>query len=371
MLKAFRNAVIFTGKEKITGKAIIVKDGYITELIDPISIPENAEVIDCHGTNLAPGPIDLQIAGGGGYLISAHPTADAVEAMISSLVSEGTTGFLIVLPTNTFEVYRAVIETVKKNTHPALLGLHLEGPYISHHQRGAHMRELIRTPEVGELKELISGAEGVIKMMTVAPEVCSPDVIRLLNDSGIVVAAGHSNATFREAAEGFRRGIRTTTHLFNAMSQLHHRDPGLPGAAFLTADAHASIIADGIHVDYNVVRIAKKLMNERLFLVSDAVEECFTGPYRHVKKEDRFTLPDGTLSGSKLSMLKALANCVKHAGIAPDEAVRMATAYPAEVLGIPDRGRIAPGCRADLVGFSDDFRLKLVCLGGNITMSGF
>jgi N-acetylglucosamine-6-phosphate deacetylase len=366
MLTTIINAAILTGNEKITGKAVVIKDKNIADIIDIDRIPKDAEIIDCHGDYLAPGLLDIQVAGGGGFLFSAHPSVEALEAMASSITAGGTTGFLIAVPTDTFEVYRKVIDVVKNNPHPALLGLHIEGPYISQHRRGAHMRNLVRHPQLDELKTLVSGSAGAIKMMTVAPEICTPDVIKFLNDNGIVVAAGHSNATFREAVTGFQWGIRTTTHLFNAMSQLHHRDPGLPGAAFLTKGVYASIIADGIHVDYNVVRIAKNLMGERLLLISDAVEENFEGPYQHVRKEDRFVLPDGTLSGSRLTMLKAVANCVKHVGIPIHEAIRMASSYPAGLLGIPDRGSLTPGFRADLVGFDEEFNVRMVMIGGEL-----
>ena len=193
-----------------------------------------------------------------------------------------------------------MIRVVRENPHPAILGLHIEGPYISPMRRGAHIKEYIKLPESEEVKALIAEGKGVVKMLTLAPEVCSPEIIDLLNENGIVVAAGHSNATFREAVEGFGWGIRTTTHLFNAMSQLHHRDPGLPGAVFETENVFASIIADGIHVDYSMVSIAKKMLKERLFLISDAVEENMKDSYMHVRQSDRFTLPDGTLSGSLL-----------------------------------------------------------------------
>jgi len=182
----------------------------------------------------------------------------------------------------------------------------------------------------------------------------------------VVVAAGHSNATFNEAVQGYKWGISTTTHLFNAMSQMHHRDPGLPGAAFQTERAYASIIADGLHVNYNIVSIAKKLMKARLFLISDAVEQNLQGAYQHVRKADRFTLPDGTLSGSLLTMLKAVKNCVEHVGISLDEALQMASSYPAKVIGLLDKGRIEPGYKADLVIFDKNFNVKSVCIeGGN------
>lgn len=364
MLKALTNATIFTGREKITGKAVIINGKKIDSLIDNDKIPAEATVTDCRGYLLAPGMIDLQIAGGGGYLFQARPTAEALNAMTESVVSSGTTKFLIAISTDSFEVYHQVIRTVRENPLPAVQGVHLEGPYISQARRGAHVKNYIRVPQINEIKELLGEAKGVIKMMTVAPEVCTPEIIKLLTDNGVVVAAGHSNATFKEAVRGYQWGIGTTTHLFNGMSQLHHRDPGLPGAALLTESAFASIIADGIHVDFNVVVIAKRLMNERLFLVTDAVEENTTGAYLHVRKEDRFTLPDGTLSGSKLSMMKAVKNCTEHVGISEDEAFRMASAYPAKVMGYTDLGYIAPGYRADIVVFNKDFEVETVFLDG-------
>jgi N-acetylglucosamine-6-phosphate deacetylase len=366
MLKAFTNATIYTGSEKINGKAVLINDNRIEALIDSKSVPEDTTVIDCGNNCLAPGLIDLQIAGGGGYLFSSSPTAEALRAITKSITDSGTTGFLIAMPTNTPEVYHEVIRIVKENPHPAVLGLHFEGPYISTSRRGAHMKNYIKPPEPEEIKALLAEAGGVIKMMTVAPEVCNRDIIKLLIDNGVVVAAGHSNATFSEAMKGYEWGISTTTHLFNAMSQMHHRDPGLPGAAFQSEKAFASIIVDGLHVNYNVVSIARKLMKERLFLISDAVEQNLKGVYQHVRQTDRFTLPDGTLSGSLLTMLKAVKNSVEHVGISLDEALRMASAYPARLMKMHDKGRIEKGYKADLVLFNKDYEVRMVCIDGEI-----
>lgn len=348
------------------GKAVLINNDRIEAVVDPEAVPEQARIIDCSNNSLSPGLIDLQIAGAGGYLFSANPTAEALKGIANAIIRTGTTGFLIAIPTNTFEVYREVIRVVKENPHPAVLGLHLEGPYISSHRRGAHIRDCIRIPHKDEIEDLLKDAEGVVKMLTLAPEVCDKEIIRSLNDKGIVVAAGHSNATFREAVQGFRWGVKTTTHLFNAMSQLHHRDPGLPGAVFQTGNVYASIIADGIHVDYNIVSISKKLLKERLFLISDAVEENLIGAYQHVRQADRFTLPDGTLSGSLLTMLKAVKNCTQNAGITVEEALRMASTYPASVINLHDRGKIEPGYKADLVVFDKDFKIKLVFVNGEM-----
>ncbi len=364
MKKALTNVTIFTGNEMLKGKAILIRSGKIEGIIDNGSVPADYEIIDCKGNYLSPGLIDLHIAGAGGYLFSSNPSVEALKAITDAITITGTTGFLIAIPTDSFNVYREVIRVVKENPHPAILGLHFEGPYISPLRRGAHIKEYIRTPRLEEVRELIVASGGVVKMLTVAPEVCDSDIIKLLNDNGIVVAAGHSNATFKEAVQGFKWGIRTTTHLFNGMSQLHHRNPGLPAAVFETDDVFASIIADGIHVDYNMISIAKKLMKERLFLITDAVEENLSGSYLHVRQNDRFTLPDGTLSGSLLTEMKAVKNCVENVGIPVDEALRMASEYPAKVLKISDKGGIAQGYKADLVVFDKNFDIEQVFVEG-------
>lgn len=364
MRTLFYNSDFFTGTELVKGKGLIINGNLIEGFTDPGQASGVELRIDCRGGLVTAGFIDLQIAGGGGFLFSSNPNPEALAQIIKSIVSTGTTGFLLALPTNSEDVYRAAFRTVAGCTHPAVMGLHMEGPFISQARRGAHATELIRKATAETVQALLAEAAGTIRMMTVAPEECSPGVISLLGERGITVAAGHSKATFREAMAGFEMGIETTTHLFNAMSPLHHRDPGLPGAAFLSGSACASIIADGIHVDYAMVAIAKKIMGERLFFVSDAVEENDRGAYRHVKGADRFTLPDGTLSGSKLTMLDAVRNSIRHAGIEKYEAIRMATLYPARLVRTSDRGVIAPGARADLVIMDDDMMLMGVCIDG-------
>jgi len=364
MLTAFTNATIFNGREVITGKSLLIDKEMVSAVIDPHKIPPEAKTVDCTGKNIAPGLIDLQIAGGGGYLFSDSPSAEALTAMTESIIKSGTTGFLIAMPTNSPEVYGKAIRIIKENPHPAVLGLHLEGPYISSARAGAHMKSYIKQPDIREVEALLKEAGGTVKMMTLAPEECSRDVIRLLADHGVTVAAGHSNATYEEAMTGFRNGVRTVTHLFNAMSPILHRNPGLPGAAFMSDQACASIIADGIHVHYDMIAISKKIMKERLFLVSDAVEETLNGPYPHVREKDRFTLPDGTLSGSSLSLLQAAGNCVNHAGITIDEALRMASTYPANLIGVTRKGFIEPGYKADLTVFTGDFKVAGVYING-------
>ena len=360
----FYNAVFFTGTELVENKVLITAGDRIAGFADSDAMQDGVIRVDCGGQLVIPGLIDLQIAGGGGYLFSSNPTPEALDIISESIVATGTTGFLLALPTNAPGVYRAAFRTARDSTNPALLGLHMEGPFISHARRGAHAPELIQKPTKENVAALLEEAGGTIRMMTVAPEVCTPEIIAMLRENGIAVAAGHSNASFREASQGFQMGIETTTHLFNAMSPLHHRDPGLPGAAFISESAYASIIADGIHVAYGMVAIAKKVMKERLFLVSDAVEENDRGAYMHVKQKDRYTLPDGTLSGAKLTMLDAVRNCMLHAGMDKFEAIRMATVYPSRLIRAADRGIITPGSRADLLIVDSEMRLKGICFNG-------
>ena len=363
MLTALTNAVFFTGKEKITGKALLLKDGKIAGWTDAAKIPTEAIIINHGGHYIAPGLLDLQIYGGGDHLFSDDPSSAALKAIADALMKTGTTGFLITLATNSITLFEKAIDTVRDNPHPAVLGLHLEGPYINPAKKGAHITEYIKKPGKQEVEALLERAKGVIKMITLAPEICDPAIIRLLLDHGVIISAGHSNATFAEAAEGFRQGIQTSTHLFNAMSPLHHRDPGLPGAVYQSGHAYASIIPDGVHVDYEILSISKKIMQDRLFLITDAVAPS-TGVYPHVRQRDRYTLPDGTLCGSAITLLQGVRNCVQHAGISPEESLRMASTYPARLMGLTHRGIIAEGADAFLTVFNKEFLPQGVYVNG-------
>ena len=363
MITALTNGVLFTGTETIENGALLFDEEGIKDIVRTNKIPADAVTVDCKGAFVAPGLVDLQIYGAGGYLFSAKPSAEALKAITGAVVQSGTTSFLLTLATNSVPVYRDAIHAVRYNPHPALLGLHLEGPYINPEKKGAHLEDFIKVPTAEEVEAMCNEAEGILKMMTLAPEVADAAIIRLLANSGVIVSAGHSNATYEEGIMGFEAGIQTVTHLFNAMSPLHHRATGLPGATAV-AGVYASIIADGIHVDYSTVVLSKRLLGEKLFLITDAVEESLEGPYLHVKEEDRFTLPDGTLSGSKLTLLQAVKNCVQHCGIPLDEALRMASTYPANLLGSKDLGRLEPKAQANLLLFDEDFNVLGVYLEG-------
>jgi N-acetylglucosamine-6-phosphate deacetylase len=364
METALTNLIFFEAQKEVKDQAILIQDDKIKAIVSENEVPTDARIVDCNSCYLSPGLVDLQIYGAGGYLFSNNPSAESLHAIANAIVKTGTTSFMLTLATNSMEILRQAIEVVKNNPHPAVAGLHFEGPYINPLKKGAHLEQYIKKPDLKEVQALLDEAEGVIKMMTLAPEVCDPGVIKLLLDNNVIVSAGHSNATYEEAKKGFDLGVQTTTHLFNAMSPFHHRDTGLPGATFLS-NAYTSIIADGIHVDYETITISKKIMGERLFLITDAVEENLEGVYVHVAQKDRFNLPDGTLSGSKLSLLQAVKNCVQHAGIALPEALRMASEYPARLSGRKE-DLLASGAKANLLLFDSNFKVSKVILEGQV-----
>jgi N-acetylglucosamine-6-phosphate deacetylase len=317
---------------------------------------------------LAPAFIDLQIYGGNGRLFSADLTTDALEAVYEYCLQGGCTQFMITLATNSIEKFLQsmdVARSYQSGGGKGLLGIHLEGPYINPVKKGAHIEKFIKKPTVQEIHRLLEKGKGIFKMMTLAPEQCDRECIELLLKNDIIVSAGHSNARYGEAIDGFYQGIPAATHLFNAMSPLQSREPGMVGAIYDNPDVRSSIVCDGIHVDFAAVRISKKIMGDRLFFITDAVTEVQYGEYVHVLKGDRYTLPDGTLSGSALTMLQAVKNGVEKAGIPLPEALRMASLYPAAVAGLEKKwGSIQKGAQADLILLDEQLNLLQVIIEG-------
>ncbi|MDY0906026.1 N-acetylglucosamine-6-phosphate deacetylase [Pedobacter sp. CFBP9032] len=353
------NAKFYADKILIEEKNISIYNGKIISIEETQGNTEQEFVV--------PGFIDLQIYGAGGKLFSAEPTVESLMIMENDLLKKGTTGFLACMATNTPEVFNAGIAAAKEYRSSAknFLGLHLEGPFLNPNRLGAHIPAFVRKATLAEIKELLDFGDGVIKMMTIAPELHDEDVIQYLLDHDVVVSLGHSDATFEEATNAYESGIQTTTHLFNAMTPIHHRAPGIPTAFFNHNKAMASIIVDGQHVDFEVVKLAYKLAGERLFLITDAVTPCSTGPYQHIQKGNKFVMPDGTLSGSSLTMLEAVKNCVNHCDIELSQAIRMATEHPAKLMGIENlTGKIAVEQPANLLVLDNELNLKKVIFKG-------
>jgi N-acetylglucosamine-6-phosphate deacetylase len=356
-LKAYVADKIFTGEEWLTQQAVLVEDEIIHAIVPEADIPSSAKVATCKNCFLAPAFIDLQIYGANGHLLAIKPTTETLEKTFNYCKAGGAHYYLPTVATNTYEVFHNCIDAVKeywKQGKKGVLGLHIEGPWISKAKRGAHIEELIHSPTLRQAKGLLEYGKGVIKIITLAPEVCSDEVMDLIKSYGIVISAGHSNATFKEATTAFDKGIPAGTHLFNAMSGLQHREPGMVGAVMHHNDIMSSIIPDGYHVDFAAISIAKKVMNERLFIITDAVTETNEGYYPHQLEGDKY-VSNGILSGSALTMAKAVKNCVEKAGITLEEALRMASLYPAKVIGRQNElGRIAKGYNAEFVMMDEE-----------------
>ncbi|QNK62695.1 N-acetylglucosamine-6-phosphate deacetylase [Pedobacter sp. PAMC26386] len=363
---AIKNSKFFKDEQLITDATVLIADGIIKDITQD-AVPAGYEIVDGEGNYLSPGLIDLQIYGSGGNLFSAYPTVETLQQMDADLVGKGTTGFLVCLATNTIAVFKEAIAAAKayRQHARAFLGLHLEGPYLNPKRLGAHPIEYVHKATLEEVKGLIEAADGVVKMMTIAHELQDDEVINYLLEQGIVLSLGHSDANLEQANHAFNSGFTTTTHLYNAMPSIHHRSPNLPTAVFNHPTVMASIIADGAHVDLEVVKMSYKLMPERLFLITDAVTACTIGPYKHQLEGSRYVTPEGTISGSNITLLDAVSNCVKYCDIPLSAALAMASAYPARVLKMDDQyGQIAIGKAADLLLISDQLTLQKVFVAG-------
>ena len=371
---ALSNCKIYTGSDVLTDHAVVVENGLIKQVCPVAELPDGVEVRDLDGANLSPGFIDLQLNGCGGVMLNDEITAETMQIMHRANLKSGCTSFLPTLITSSDEDMRAVI-TAAREYHNQYqnqsLGLHLEGPYLNVAKKGIHSVDHIRKSD-SEMIDLICENRDLVAKVTLAPELNDPEHIERLHKAGVVVSIGHTNATYAEARKGFESGITFATHLFNAMTPMVGREPGVVGAIYDTPEVYAGIIADGFHVDYANIRIAHKIKGEKLVLVTDATAPAgadmeyfiFVGKkvyYRDGKCVDE----NGTLGGSALTMIEAVQNTVEHAGIALDEALRMATLYPATAMGVEDKlGRIKKGMVANLAVFDRDFNVKATVVNG-------
>lgn len=348
---------IFTGETWLYNHDIVINNGVIEALLpnsEKVFVNNNAE------TFIAPAFIDFQVYGAAQKLFAVYPAAETLQVMQETFCKEGTCLFQPTLATNTSIVFKRGIDAVREYWQAGgkgVVGLHLEGPWIHPSKKGAHIESLIHPPTLEEVKDLVNYGEGAITTITLAPEVCSEEVLDFLLSTGIVLSAGHSNATYQQALESFGKGIPAVTHLYNAMSPLHHREPGLVGATLQHHSVVGAIIPDGHHVNFEAIAIAKKLMGSRLFAITDAVTETTEGAYHHRKTGDKYEC-NGTLSGSAISMYTAFYNLVKRVGIEVEEALRMCSLYPARLLKKDHLyGKVAPGFAAQLVTLNKQLEL--------------
>lgn len=366
MQKAYLPGKIFTGTNWLYNHAVTVKDGIVQQVVPAQELVGGFVVETWPDAFLAPAFIDVQIYGADKKLFATYPTTDALEALYNSCLKGGTTLFQPTVATNSKKVVYTCIDAVRaywQHGGKGVHGLHLEGPWINKDKKGAHIEAFIHAPDVAEVSELLQYGKGVITMITLAPEICRQEVITLLQAHNIIVSAGHSNANYAQATEAFNNGIQTVTHLYNAMSPLQHREPGFAGAVLNHAFVKSSIIPDGYHVNFAAVSIAKKIMGSRLFAITDAVTETTSGPYQHQLQGDKYVC-NHILSGSALTMHKAFYNLVNFVGIEVDEALRMCSLYPAQVLNNSHQyGKIAPGYAAQFVVLNNQLSLLQVING--------
>jgi N-acetylglucosamine-6-phosphate deacetylase len=325
-------------------------------------------------TILAPGFIDVQVNGGGGVLLNDDPTEAGIHRIVTAHRKYGTTGLLPTLITDRVDVMEALSESAPAAMQIAgVLGFHLEGPALNKARKGIHLETEIRVPDARDLAAIKSFAARGRSLVTLAPECVPPALIDDLVRAGLHVAAGHSDATAAQVLQAADRGLTGVTHLFNAMSQLTPRAPGVVGAALDDHRLFAGIICDGLHVDPVGLRLAYRCKGrERLMLVTDAMplvgteQRHFLLQGRQIKLEDgRLTGPDGTLAGAHLTMMDAVRNAVSWLGIGLASALTMASTAPATFLRLErELGAITPGYRADLVAFNSRFEVIETWISG-------
>lgn len=362
MKQAIVNAVVHTGDEIIENGVVIIENGRIISVQN--EIPNDIEKIDLNGNHIAAGFIDIQINGGEKLYFSQTPNEETIQDIYDASLKYGTTHVLPCLISSSHETILKGIEAVRdymQKHKNGVIGMHLEGPFLNPIRRGAHSIDQVRKPTNAALQEIIEKGKDVIKVITIAPECFTEEQLNMLIESGITISIGHSTITHKEAQPYFAKGIKLVTHLFNAMTQFGHREPGLVGAVFENDEVYAPVILDGVHCDYAAAKVAYKVKQEKFFLISDAT---FLGRKIASFKWDNFDAhlengfyrnEDGNLAGATISMAEAVQNAYNHLHVSTDEAVKMATTRVASAIGIQDKlGKIKSGFPAAFVTFNND-----------------
>ena len=372
---ALCNARVLTPEGFVDGLAVLMQDGLIADLVAVEALPADAVRHDLQGAVLVPGFIDAQVNGGGGALFNNDTTVDAIRAIAQAHRRFGTTGLLPTLISDDADVMARAIDATRDAIAqgvPGVLGIHLEGPYIAPARKGTHDAGKFRVPGVDEVAMATSLDNGVT-LLTLAPEQVPADTIRAMVARGALVVAGHTAATYEQIREGIAAGVSGFTHLYNAMSPLQGREPGAVGAALEDDGCWCGVIVDGVHVHPASVRVALAAKPRgKVFLVTDAMPMVGADDPSFDLYGETITAVDGvvrnaagTLAGSALDMATAVRNSVHLVGVPLEEAVRMASTYPAEFLGLgATHGRIVPGYRADLVALDADLQVVATWIAG-------
>ncbi|MCH6482871.1 N-acetylglucosamine-6-phosphate deacetylase [Pseudoxanthomonas sp. LH2527] len=372
---ALCHARVLTPDGFVEGLAVLMQDGLIADLVAVEALSADVVRHDLQGAALVPGFIDAQVNGGGGVLFNNDTSVEAIRTIAQAHRRFGTTGLLPTLISDDAEVMARAVEATRDAIAqgvPGVLGIHLEGPYIAPARKGTHDAAKFRVPGADEVAMATSLDNGVT-LLTLAPEQVPADTIRTMVARGAIVVAGHTAATYEQIRDGIEAGVSGFTHLYNAMSPLQGREPGAVGAALEDDGCWCGVIVDGVHVHPASLRVALAAKPRgKVFLVTDAMPMVGSDDPAFDLYGETITAVDGvvrnaagSLAGSALDMATAVRNSVRLVGVPLEEAVRMASTYPAEFLGLGEtHGRIAPGYRADLVALDADLQVIGTWIGG-------
>ena len=378
------NGTIITPFHLVSSKAIIVEKGRIKEIVNREELSTatltGAEVIEAKDKFITPGYIDIHVHGGGGSDVM-DGDYEAINQIAITHSHFGTTSFLPTTMTmnkdKIIRSLRSICEAVKKGTAGAeILGIHMEGPYINSEKKGAQREEDIKKVSIEEFSEFNQASGNLIRLVTIAPEMPGAiDFIKYLDKQKIIVSVGHSNATYAQVQAGIQAGLSHVTHTFNAMRGLHHREPGVVGAALTSPELTVEVIADGIHIHPIVLKILTKIKEgEKIVLMTDAMRAAGLkegtydlGGQEVIVAKGQARLKDGTLAGSVLTMDKAVKNMVNKVGIPLSKAIQMASFNPAKSIGVDDKkGSLEPGKDADIVILNKNLEAELTMVAGKI-----
>ncbi len=373
---ALINIKFFQNYSLQTNQAIIIKNTKIDSIVNIQDIPESIEKLDMKGLYISSGFIDLQLNGCGGVLFNDDISEKTLAIMNETNLLYGCTSFLpTLITTNEIEIKKA-IDVVNRYyiKHPNIvLGIHIEGPYISKVKKGIHNPLYIKSLTAEMCDFLCSWVKKVPIKLTLAPEENNIEYIKKLSNAGIKISIGHTNATYNEAQQAIDAGACFATHLFNAMSAFEGREPSVVGA-ILNNPVYAGIIVDGYHVDYKSIEISKKIKKDKLFIVTDAVTPLgtnltsFTFADQEIfVKNGKCVSSEGTLAGACIDMMSSVKNLVEHVGISLEESLKMASLYPAVAFGVSDRlGKIQSNYYANLAIFDKNYQVKYSISNGSL-----
>ncbi len=372
-MRAVTAKYIFDGVNLLSDRVVLIADNTVVDIIDREKVYDATQIEDFGNCVISPGLIDLQLNGSGGALLNDSISFETLETMHQTNLRFGTTSYLPTLITCDFNDVRKALELTKEwfkqyGNSRGVIGLHIEGPFLSLEKKGIHPLEFITKPTNDKLAEIASYTKYFPIKLTMAPENSTAEQIDFLVKNGVIVSVGHTNATYEQAQIAFDNGAATVTHMFNAMSGMTGRNPGVIGAV-LANSVYFGMIVDLLHVDKANVKLMATLKPTTMYLVTDAVtptgtsmtEFDFAGKHLYVR-DGRCVDDNGTLGGAYLTMNEAVRNCVRECDISLEQTLMMSTLTPAKLMGLEQQiGKIAKGARADLIALNlDDYNCKII-----------